>query len=147
MIALVAGAYVMVARKGTRTPSPLGLVVCGVHGGAGRHHHGGLSLRPHARDTSARVRSQHLRHLPLDGGGIILLAVALAIFAASRQRKAVWAHVHAQAMLFSYYLLVGGLINEMLVRVTVLRNLALAISPGAGNPANTCWRGWARPGP
>ena len=63
------------------------------------------------------------------------VSVALAVFAASRQKRLAWAHVHAQAMLFSYYLLVGGLINEMVVRVNVLRTLVMAVSPHAANPA------------
>jgi hypothetical protein len=68
---------------------------------------------------------------------VTLAAVLLAIFAASRQKRLLWAHVHPQSMLFSYYLLIGGLINEMLVRITALRNFAMTLSPHAGNPANT----------
>ena len=50
-----------------------------------------------------------------------LALLALAVYAAPRQRRAVWAYIHPIAMLLTYYILVGGLINEMFVRVTVLR--------------------------
>jgi uncharacterized membrane protein len=72
------------------------------------------------------------------GALVELAAVALAVFAASRQRRnSVWAHVHAQAMLGSYYGLIGGLINEMFFRVVPLRALAEQMSPHAANVSRT----------
>jgi len=41
-----------------------------------------------------------------------LALLALAVYAAPRQRRAVWAYIHPIAMLLTYYILVGGLINE-----------------------------------
>ncbi|HET7084175.1 MAG TPA: DUF6609 family protein [Rhizomicrobium sp.] len=67
----------------------------------------------------------------------MLSLVVLAIFAARRQRRAVWAHVHAQAMLASTYILIGGSINEAFVRILPLRSLALSLSPHARNPINS----------
>jgi uncharacterized membrane protein len=55
-----------------------------------------------------------------------LIALLIGVFAASRQRRAFWAYAHPIAMLFTYYMLIGGLINELFVRVAVLRNFALA---------------------
>jgi uncharacterized membrane protein len=67
----------------------------------------------------------------------MLALVLLAIFAARHQRRLVWAHVHAQAMLASYYILAGGFINEAFVRILPLRSFALSLSPRAPNPINT----------
>lgn len=66
---------------------------------------------------------------------VFTLAVLLvAFYAASRQRRAVWAYVHPIAMLTTYYMLIGGLVNELFVRVPAIRNLAMAELHGAGNP-------------
>jgi uncharacterized membrane protein len=66
------------------------------------------------------------------------LAVAIATFSALRQRGSVfWSHVHAQSILFSYFMLMGGLINEMFARIVVLRQLALSLSPQAANITQT----------
>lgn len=67
-----------------------------------------------------------------------LIAVALAVFAATRQRNsAFWAHVHAQALLFSYYQLLGGLVNQIMARSDGLRALAMSMSPNATNITET----------
>ncbi len=55
-----------------------------------------------------------------------LIALLLAIYAAPRQRRAVWAYTHPIAMLVTYYMLIGGLINELFVRVAPLRALVRA---------------------
>ena len=55
-----------------------------------------------------------------------LAFLGLAVFAAPRQNRAVWAYSHPLAMLVTYYMLVGGLINELFVRVLPLRAFAQA---------------------
>jgi uncharacterized membrane protein len=50
-----------------------------------------------------------------------LLFVLLGYFAASRQSRGFWAYAHPVCMTLSYYLLIGGLINELFARVNVLR--------------------------
>ena len=67
-----------------------------------------------------------------------LASTVLAAFAATRQRGSLtWAHIHAQAMLGSYYGLIGGFINEMFARILPLRALALSLSPHAANITQT----------
>jgi uncharacterized membrane protein len=134
IVALVAGTYVMVARKGTRRHRLLGWWYAG-------------AMAVQAVTIMVVYRFDFIPgHKPAAHTfGIFhwmavasFLLVALSIFAAMRQRKGrAWAHVHAQAMLASVYLLVGGLINEMVVRVLPLRDLAMALSPHATNPAAT----------
>lgn len=135
LIALVTGACVLVARKGTPRHRLWGWWYAGV-------------MVVMSLTVMAVYRFDVLFGRPPRTGPHIfgvfhwlaltsLAAVLLAVFAASRQRRLVWAHMHAQAMLFSYYLLIGGLINELLVRVLPLRQLAMAMSPHAPNPTNT----------
>jgi uncharacterized membrane protein len=61
----------------------------------------------------------------------------LAVFAAPRQARAPWAYLHPASMLATYYMLVGGLINELFVRLTPLRNFATSQLHGHGNPAQS----------
>ena len=145
VIALIAGTYVMIARKGTRRHRLLGWWYAG-------------AMMVQAITIMAVYRFDVLLGRPPKVGPHIFgvfhwmaiatsVAVALAIFAATRQRRSiVWAHVHAQAMLFSYFLLVGGLINEAVVRITLLRELAMVISPHAPNPAASLLTGEAQTG-
>ena len=51
-------------------------------------------------------------------------------FAARRQRHGVWAYTHPIAMALSYYLLLGGLVNELFARVEALRPLATTMVNG-----------------
>lgn len=60
-----------------------------------------------------------------------LFFTALGWFAALRQRHAVWAYVHPVAMALSYYILLGGLANELFARLDVLRPLAITMVDGA----------------
>ncbi len=64
-----------------------------------------------------------------------LLLLALGVTAAPRQAKAGWAYAHPLAMVLTYYMLVGGLINEVFVRVIFLRNFAMAHAPRAAGIA------------
>jgi uncharacterized membrane protein len=60
-----------------------------------------------------------------------LVLVVLGRIAASRQRRAFFAYAHPVCMILSYWVLVGGAINEAFDRVDWVRRAALAISPGA----------------
>lgn len=51
-------------------------------------------------------------------------------FASTRQRHGVWAYTHPVAMALSYYILLGGLANELFVRVNALRPLATTMVDG-----------------
>lgn len=53
-------------------------------------------------------------------------------FASFRQRHGVWAYTHPVAMMLSYYVLLGGLVNELFVRVEALR--PFAFTEVNGNP-------------
>lgn len=59
-----------------------------------------------------------------------LLFVLLGYYAASRQSRGFWAYTHPVAMTLSYYLLIGGLINELFARVDALRPYAVDIING-----------------
>ncbi len=50
-----------------------------------------------------------------------LAILLLGWYAAPRQRSVTWANTHLSCMLWSYYMLYGGLINEAFVRVPTLR--------------------------
>jgi uncharacterized membrane protein len=63
-----------------------------------------------------------------------LAFLLLGWFAAMRQSRAPWAYVHPLAMLVTYYMLIGGLVNELFVRVGFIRDTAMAQLHGAGNP-------------
>jgi uncharacterized membrane protein len=66
-----------------------------------------------------------------------LVLLGLGVYAARRQSRAVWAYTHPIAMLLTYYMLIGGLINELFVRVAALHALAMAHAPHAINIAAT----------
>jgi uncharacterized membrane protein len=63
-----------------------------------------------------------------------LFFLLLGWYAATHQRRAVWAFVHPVAMLVTYYMLIGGLVNELFVRVAFIRDYAQSQIHGAGNP-------------
>jgi len=58
---------------------------------------------------------------------VIVLAVAAAHFKIPRRG---WMQLHLTCMLLSYYILIGGAVNEVFLRVTLLRRLA----PNLGSP-------------
>lgn len=58
-----------------------------------------------------------------------LILLGLGVYAAPRQNCATWAYTHPIAMLLTYYMLIGGLINELFVRVLPLRVFAMAHAP------------------
>lgn len=65
-----------------------------------------------------------------------LFFLLLGVYAAPRQRRAAWAYAHPLSMLTTYYMLMGGLVNELFVRVTFLRTFAASFSQSglAGSP-------------
>jgi uncharacterized membrane protein len=133
--ALPSGAYVLAARKGTRRHRFWGWWYVGAMVTLSLSsffvYRFDLAL-PQMRPASGTFGLFH-------GFAVLTLAsVGVAVIGAIRQRRsAPWAHVHAQAMLGSYYGLVGGLINEMFARIVPLRDLALHMSPHAGNITRT----------
>jgi hypothetical protein len=64
-----------------------------------------------------------------------LFFLGVGFHSASRQRRAFWAYLHPVSMLVTYYMLIGGLVNELFVRVPFIRALATAGHPG--NPVRT----------
>jgi len=66
---------------------------------------------------------------------VTLSVLLIGFYAASRQKRAIWAYLHPFSMLFTYYMLVGGLINELFVRVDVLHAFAITQSRGVRNIA------------
>jgi hypothetical protein len=60
-----------------------------------------------------------------------LAFTAIGWLAALRQRNAILAYVHPVAMLLSYYILMGGLANELFARLDALRPLAVTMVEGA----------------
>jgi uncharacterized membrane protein len=62
---------------------------------------------------------------------ITLVMLLLGRLAASRQRVAFFAYAHPICMILTYWMLVGGAINEAFVRVDWLQRVAHAISPTA----------------
>jgi uncharacterized membrane protein len=59
-----------------------------------------------------------------------LLFTLLGYYAASHQSRAFGAYTHPVAMTLSYYLLLAGLINELFVRVNILRPYAFDMING-----------------
>lgn len=59
-----------------------------------------------------------------------LFLTLLGYYAASRQGRGFWAYLHPIAMTLSYYLLVGGLINELFARLYILRPFAFTVVHG-----------------
>ena len=116
VVALAAGAAALWARKGSA-----------------RHRRCGRWYVP------AMIAAQLTALLIYSGGGFgifhwlavtALLLVALGAFAAPRQARAPWALTHVSCMVWSYYLLVGGAVNEAFLRLALLR----PVSPFQGGP-------------
>lgn len=59
-----------------------------------------------------------------------LVSTLIGWWSSRRQRHGVWAYVHPVAMMSSYYILLGGLANELLSRVDALRPLSTVIVNG-----------------
>jgi uncharacterized membrane protein len=57
-----------------------------------------------------------------------LIVVALGFAAAHFRRPRGWMHLHLTCMIASYYMLIGGGVNEVFLRVDALRRLAPVLS-------------------
>ena len=60
-----------------------------------------------------------------------LIFIGLGYWAARNQRTALGAYGHPVMMILSFYMLIGGAINEAFARIGMLRDAALAGSPWA----------------
>lgn len=59
-----------------------------------------------------------------------IVLTVLGYYASMRQQHGFWAYTHPIAMMLTYYLLVGGLINELFARLNVLRPFAFTVVNG-----------------
>lgn len=134
LIALASGIYVLAAPKGTRRHRRIGWWYVGAMAvlNLSVFFVYRFDILPGHKPSSGTFGIFH-------GFAVLALAsVVLAVIGAVRQRRSsVWAQVHAQAMLGSYYGLIGGLINEMFARIVPLRELALRGTPEAGTITRT----------
>jgi uncharacterized membrane protein len=65
-------------------------------------------------------------------GVAALIVIAIGVTAAHFKRpRTGWVHLHLTCMLVSYYILIGGGVNEVFLRITVLRRLAPDIAAPA----------------
>jgi len=129
LIALFAGAWNMVLRKGTGNHRAVGLAYM-------------LSMVVVNISVFAMYRFDIASFQPFKAGpnifGIFhwfavwtLGFLAIGWYAASRQERALWAYLHPIMMVLTYYMLLAGGINEMFVRVDVLKALAVASAKGS----------------
>jgi len=129
LIALMAGAWNMVLRKGTDSHARVGLAYM-------------LSMVVVNVSVFAMYKFDIASFQPFKAGpntfGIFhwfavwtLGFLAIGWFAASRQEKVLWAYLHPIMMVLTYYMLLAGGINEMFVRVDALRALAIASAGGS----------------
>src|SRR3569833_506535 len=106
LTAIVTGAYVLAAPKGTRHHRVWGwcyaaamviqsLLVMGIY-------HFDVIPGRHLQSGPGLFGLFHLYAL------VEVVAIGLAVYSA-RKMRGLWAYVHPQAMLFSYYLLINGL--------------------------------------
>ncbi len=61
-----------------------------------------------------------------------IVLVLIGYHAGARQGRTFWAYVHPTAMVLSYYVLIGGGINEAFARIDFLRAMAIRSGGGAG---------------
>jgi uncharacterized membrane protein len=127
LIALAAGAVILVAEKGTLQHRTLGsfyfwsMMVVNLSA-FGIYRFDVAQFRP-------LVAGPHIFGLFHWFAVAGLVFVLVGRYAASRQDKAFWAYVHPVAMILSYYDLIGGGVNEVFERIDIFRGLAFP--PGA----------------
>lgn len=110
LIALAAGAVVLVRPKGTP-----------VHKLRGRVYATALVL---TCVTAFGIYRQGMFWFPHWSGVVTLVVVAIGFAAAHlKLPRRGWMHLHLTCMVASYYLLIAGGVNEVLVRVDALRRL------------------------
>lgn len=68
---------------------------------------------------------------------VTLLIVIVGFLAASRQAAKHWTYIHLTCMVISYYLLIGGAVNEAFLRIDPLHKLA-ATSPSIFGMTHFC---------
>lgn len=104
-----------------------GTVALGARKGSARHRRWG---RWYVRTM---IAAQLTALLIYTGGGFgrfhwlavsALLLVALGAWAAPRQARLPWSLAHLSGMVWSYYLLLGGAVNEAFLRLPLLRPVA-----------------------
>jgi uncharacterized membrane protein len=117
LAALVVGALVLLRPKGTA-----------VHRRRGRIYAGLIVL---ASITALGIYRTGVFFFPHWFGVAALIAVALGVTAAHFQwPRTGWVHLHLTCMVASYYILVGGGVNEVFLRIDVLHRLV----PNFGSP-------------
>lgn len=127
LIALAAGAVILVAEKGTPQHRMLGsfyfwsMIVLNLSA-FGIYRFDVAQFRP-------LVAGPHIFGLFHWFAVVGLALVLIGRYAASRQDKAFWAYTHPIAMILSYYDLIGGGVNEVFARIDIFR--ALAFPSGA----------------
>lgn len=134
MIALFAGPLVFALRKGTRT-----------HRTAG---YGYVTAMVIANVTALGLFAP-IAGLPAFNmfhwmAVATLLFLGLGVWAARNQRGRLGAYGHPVMMVLSFYMLIGGAVNEAFSRIGPLRAAALAGSPWAHNIAQTRMLGMAQ---
>ncbi|MBX7198295.1 MAG: DUF2306 domain-containing protein [Rhodospirillaceae bacterium] len=134
MVALFAGPLVFALRKGTR-----------FHRRAGYWYVGSMVIA----NLTALGLFAPIAGLPAFNmfhwmAIVTLLFVGLGVWAARNQRARVGAYGHPVMMILSFYLLIGGAVNEAFSRIGGLRNAAMAGSPWATNIAQTKMLGMAQ---
>jgi len=134
LIALVAGAWNLAAAKGTPRHRLIGRVYI-------------WSMIALNLSSLALYRFDIARFAPFRAGPNVfgffhwlaiatLILVLIGCYASSRQARGAWAYIHPSAMVLSYYMLIGGGINEVFARLDPLRALARASAGAAANAAN-----------
>jgi uncharacterized membrane protein len=129
LIALIAGAWNMVMRKGTQSHRAVGLAYM-------------LSMVVVNISVFAIYKFDIASFQPFKAGpntfGLFhwfavwtLGFLAIGWYAGGRQDRFVWAYLHPIMMVLSYYMLLAGGINEVFVRVDVFRALAVASAGGS----------------
>ena len=127
MIALCAGPLVFAMRKGTRRHRTIGYWYVGAMAVANLTALGLFA-------PIAGLPAFNMFHWMAVA---TLIMLALGVWAARNQRTALGAYGHPTMMVLSFYMLIGGGLNEVFSRIGVLRAAAMAGSPGAHNIAQT----------
>jgi uncharacterized membrane protein len=135
IVALVAGAWNLVMSKGTALHRLVGrcyvYTMVAVNLSVFAVYHFDIA---HFRPFAGGANTFGIFHWEAVG---TLALLGIGVYAAPRQGRAVWAYAHPLAMVLTYYMLVGGLINELFVRVIALRDFAMARAPHAVSVGTT----------
>jgi uncharacterized membrane protein len=133
VVAMIVGALELVARKGTAAHKLRGetyfaaMVVANIT----------AMVMFRAQELFFRIGQPPVFHKGFGAfhwlAVVTLLIVLFGRVSASRQRHAFFAYAHPICMILSYWILIGGALQELFLRVDLARQAALAISPGARN--------------